>query len=288
LARLNRWTHARIKLFLLISVFSVAGLALAAQPDLLPAQNWNPANLQQIKADPLEPLTFAVLGDNKDNLAVLGKLLQRIEGDPDITFAIHLGDMVQGGDLGRYRRFFREVRQHFQKPLLMVPGNHEIENAAQQKLYQDIFGPDYFAFPINDNYFIVVADETKNGPEEAQLQWLEQQLQQAQKYRTRLVFLHIPLSDPRGGANHHCLLPDCGSRLEALFRKYRVTHVFAAHIHGYFNGAWDGVPYTITGGAGADLYGTDPRHFFFHYLKVTICGEQLQIQVQPLAEKGPS
>ena len=86
-------------------------------------------------------------------------------------------------------------------------------------------------------------------------------------------FFHIPLFDPRGGENHHCLRPELATRLVALFKKYRVTHVFAGHIHSYYTGAWDGVPYTITAGAGAKLYGTDPQHVFYHYLKVTIQGE---------------
>ena len=48
----------------------------------------------------------------------------------------------------------------------------------------------------------------------------------------------------------------------ALFKKYKVTHIFAGHIHGYYTGTWDGMPYTITGGAGAQLYGSDPEHVF--------------------------
>jgi hypothetical protein len=84
------------------------------------------------------------------------------------------------------------------------------------------------------------------------------------------------------------LSKDTGRRLAALFRRYRVTHVFAGHIHSYFTGNWDGVPYTITAGAGAPLYGTDPQHFFYHYLKVTLTDGKIDIKVQRLAEKGPS
>lgn len=279
-------THVRLKLFLVIAAFSLAGLAWAAEKGPLPAQDWNPANLAQINAAHLKTLTFAVLGDNKDNFAVLGKLLQQIDGDPTLAFAIHLGDLVQEGDLPRYRHFFQEVRRRFHKPLLTVAGNHEYQCPEGDNFYQDIFGPDYYAFAVADNFLIVVDDGAPTGPGEAQLQWLEQQLAKAQNYRTRLVFLHIPLFDPRGGKNHHSLAPELARRLESLFQKYKVTYIFAAHIHGYFDGKWDGVPFTITGGAGAELYGTDPRHFFYHYLKVSVIGGQVHIQVQPLAEKG--
>ena len=65
-----------------------------------------------------------------------------------------------------------------------------------------------------------------------------------------------------------------------------MTHIFAGHIHGYFAGEWDGVPYTITAGAGAPLYGTDPKHFFHHYLKVTLQGGEVQIKVQRIKTEG--
>jgi hypothetical protein len=65
-----------------------------------------------------------------------------------------------------------------------------------------------------------------------------------------------------------------------------VTHIFAAHIHSYFSGDWNGVPYTITAGAGAPLYGTDPAHFFYHYLKVTLKDGRVQVRVQRVAATG--
>ena len=116
--------------------------------------------------------------------------------------------------------------------------------------------------------------------------WLEQEFSKSQSYKTRLVFLHVPLFDPRGGENHHCLPEATGRRLAALFRQYGVTHIFAGHIHSYFSGNWDGVPYTITGGAGAPLYGTDPKHFFYHYLKITLRGDQVEVQVRRLSAAG--
>jgi hypothetical protein len=45
-----------------------------------------------------------------------------------------------------------------------------------------------------------------------------------------------------------------------LLQKYNVTMVFAGHIHGYFRGEWEGVPYIVTGGAGAELVGLNKEH----------------------------
>jgi len=268
-------------------ILAPASLGRAVDTGPLPAQNWNRENLQRIKVAPVHPLTFAVFGDNRgEHPLVFESLLKAVDRDPSLAFGIHLGDMVMNADLDKYRSFFQEVRQSLHKPLLSVIGNHELYGERGLKIYREIFGPDDYAFQIDRNYFIVIDDAAKEGMEQGQLCWLEAELQKAQTFKTRLVFLHVPLFDPRGGENHHCLRPELASRLLVLFKKYKVTHVFAAHIHSYYLGAWDGVPYTITGGAGAKLYGDEPQHAFYHYLKVTIQGSRVQIQVRPIP--GPA
>ena len=43
-------------------------------------------------------------------------------------------------------------------PFLTVVGNHDLGKDQDLTLYREIFGPDYYAFPLKDNYFIVVND----------------------------------------------------------------------------------------------------------------------------------
>jgi len=256
----------------------------------LPAQDWNPRNLQRLQSLNADTVTFAVLGDNRDNFPVLEQLLRKISADPGVKFAIHLGDMVQQGDLARYRSFFQAVRQSLSMPLLGVIGNHELKEDPEGELYTGIFGPRNFSFRLGSHYFIVFDAAAKPGPDAAQIRWLEGELQKGQRYRTRLVFFHVPLFDPRGGEHHHCLPPESAAQLQTLFKKYRVSCIFTAHIHSYFEGKWDRVPYALTGGAGARLYGTDPQHYFYHYLRVTLQGDRVRIQVRPLDKniKKPS
>ncbi len=80
--------------------------------------------------------------------------------------------------------------------------------------------------------------------------------------------MHVPPFDPRGNGFLKCLKD--GEELVDLFRRYNVTHLFASHIHGYFSGVWEGLPYAITGGAGGKLQGNDPEHFFHHYVTVRV------------------
>jgi hypothetical protein len=287
--RRQPWSRLPVQAVLLVLfILALAVPGRAADTGPLPAQNWNPENLERLKAAVVKPLTFAVFGYNRgEHPPVFESLLKKVDRDPSLSFGIHLGDMVMNADLDKYRSFFGAVRPNFHKPLLLVIGNHELYGDRGLELYRAIFGPDDYAFQIDRNYFIVVDDAPKEGMDSGQLCWLEAELQKSQAARTRLVFLHVPLFDPRGGENHHCLRPELASRLLVLFKKYKVTHVFAAHIHSYYLGAWDGVPYIISGGAGAKLYNPeDTKHAFYHYLKVTVRGSRVQIQVRPIP--GPA
>jgi len=270
----------------ILLIFSCLQSAAWAETASLPARDWNLHNLQRLQALKSDTVTFAVFGDNRDNFPVLKQLLRKTSRDPELQFAIHLGDLVDKGELARYRRFLQTVRQNLPMPLLAVIGNHELAGDPEGKLYTGIFGPRNFSFHLGSHYFIIFDDAAKSGPDAPQIRWLEGELQKARSYKTRLVFLHVPLFDPRGGEHHHCLPPEVARRLQALLKQYRVTCVFAGHIHSYFEGRWDGVPYAITAGAGAKLYGTDPQHFFYHYLQVTLKGDRAQIQVRRLDEAG--
>jgi 3',5'-cyclic AMP phosphodiesterase CpdA len=257
-----------------------AAAGLAGDP------GWNRQNLDRIKVPPGHTLSFAVLGDNRDNPAVFTALLKQLARDDDLAFAMDVGDLVETGTVENFAGFQKQVRQNLSLPFLTAIGNHDLDKERNPGLYRRIFGPTSYAFHLKDNYFIVFNDVDPNGIGAGQWRWLEGNLQKSQAYQTRVVFLHIPLFDPREGKEHHCLPEAAGRRLAALFRQYRVTHIFAGHIHSYFSGNWDGVPYTISAGAGAPLYGTDPEHFFYHYLKVTLTEGKIQIKVQRLAAEG--
>jgi predicted phosphodiesterase len=251
----------------------------------LPAKQWNQENLAKVQSAAAEPVTFAVMGDSRDNPPVFGGLLKKVDRDSELAFVIHLGDMVREAEVDQYQTFFTVVRQNLHKPLLAVVGNHELTGDRDLNLFHQIFGLDYYAFQIGQNYFIAINDAAEaEGMSQAQLRGLEAELQKSQTYKTRMVFCHIPLYDPRDGDKPHSLKPEEAAKLLSLFKKYNVTYVFAGHIHSYYAGDWKGLPYNITGGAGAPLAGTDPQHAFYHYLKVSLQGDQVQIQVIPLAE----
>jgi serine/threonine-protein phosphatase CPPED1 len=285
--RLNKFPGVRLGLIILwLLAWAGAGLAADAAP--LPARDWNLRQVERLNVPPGDTLSFAVLGDSRSNPAVFAGVLNAMAGDPSLTFAINVGDMVAQGTLAQFDEFFEQIRPYGRMPFLTVAGNHDLGQNQDLTLYREIFGPDYYAFRVKDASFIVINNNPPTGLGEAQWAWLEAELKKSQSSKIRLVFFHYPLFDPRGGEFNHALPKETGQRLAVLLRQYHVTHIFAGHIHGYFTGDWDGVPYTVTGGAGAPLYGKDPAHFFHHYLKVTLRGDQVKVQVQRLSKSGIS
>jgi Calcineurin-like phosphoesterase len=245
----------------------------------VPSHNRNQTELSRIIVDDPHDFTFAVLGDNKGNRSVFEPLLRDIGQDKEIAFAIDDGDLVDGGTMGHYRRFLNQVQEDLSIPFLTAIGNHDLNHGSTHN-YQEIFGPTYYSFRVGEGYFIVLDAVAEAGFDKAEREWLEQELQKGQRAKVRFVFMHVPVFDPRGGAFHKSL-PDKDQRdLLDLFRHYKVTHLFASHLHGYFSGVQAGVPYTVTGGAGGSLQGKEPEHFFYHYLKVHVRDGETDIIVK--------
>jgi len=237
----------------------------------VPIHDWNQKELSRISVADPNDFTFAVMGDNKGNHSVFEPLLQNIDHDKDIAFAIDCGDLVREGRVGLYRRFLHQVQENLAIPFLTAIGNHDLNKGSPHtQNYQEIFGPTYYSFQVGKSYFIVLDATTESGFDKTERQWLEKELQKGQTSKARFVFMHVPVFDPRGGTFHKSLPDKDQQDLLALFRRYKVTHLFASHLHGYFSGVWAGVPYTITGGAGARLQGKDPEHFFHHYVTVHV------------------
>lgn len=254
-----------------LCILSFVGITVWNASVPVPIHDRNQKELSRIAVADSNDFSFAVMGDNKGNRSVFEPLLRDIGHDKEIAFAIDCGDLVREGRVGLYRRFLSQVQENLAIPFLTAIGNHDLNKGSPHtQKYQEIFGPTYYSFQVGQGYFIVLDATTESGFDKAERQWLENELQKGQASKARFVFMHVPVFDPRGGTFHKSLPDKDQKDLLALFRHYRVTHLFVSHLHGYFSGIWAGVPYTLTGGAGARLQGKDPEHFFHHYVKVHV------------------
>jgi 3',5'-cyclic AMP phosphodiesterase CpdA len=256
----------------------------AAAP--VPIRNWNQKEMVRITVADPNDYSFAVMGDNKGNRSVFVPLLRDIGQDKEIAFAINDGDLVDGGTMSHYRRFLSQVQENLSIPFLTAIGNHDLNHGSAHN-YQEIFGPTYYSFHVGHGYFIVLDAITEAGFDKTERQWLEKELKQSQAAKVRFVFMHVPIFDPRGGTYHKSLPDKDQQDLLDLFRRYKVTHLFGSHLHGYFSGVQEGVPFTVTGGAGGYLQGKDPEHFFHHYVKVNVKNGKAEVIVKRINAANP-
>jgi 3',5'-cyclic AMP phosphodiesterase CpdA len=243
--------------------------------------DWNYHQLQKIDNSKTD-FSFVVFGDNKNSVKTFDNLVARLNKE-DILFAIDDGDLVYDGENEKFRFFINQIK-NLNKPLLTVLGNHEIKENGRA-VYYDIFGLFYYSFSINNSYFIILDDANEKNLNDEQFAWLKKELKVSQNYKNRFVFMHVPLYDPREGdykQGHSLEDINFAKKLNNLFDENNVTMLFCSHIHGYYKGVWGKTPYIITGGGGAELAGSDPEHYFYHYIKVNVNNSDIKYNVVKL------
>ena len=259
----------------------LAGIEMYEHSSSVRGDGWLQKQEESLSIPDPSNFSFAVFGDSKRNFACLSTILRAVDRDPEMAFAIHTGDLVGDGNRGEFRVFMECLTMDFHKPFFTVPGNHDIAGLGRES-YGDFFGPRHYAFEVAGTRFVVLDTSQESALDGTQFQWLEEELSQREAASRTLVFMHRPPYDPRAN-DRPSLPPEEAERLASLFRKHQVSHVFPSHLHAFFEGTWQGVPYTISGGAGARLHGTDAKHFFFHYLKVNVNDRGVHVQCVPVS-----
>jgi hypothetical protein len=260
----------KIVFVVVLVVFLVAVVLKVYSSAAFPrVSNLNYRDLKKIDGKK-EQFSFAVFGDNKNSIRTFEELMSKLNKE-DALFAVDCGDLVYDGEEERFRFFINQIR-HLDKPLLTVAGNHEVTENGRAN-YHQLFGRFYYSFAVGKSYFIVLDDSNEKSIDAKQMAWLQKELRIGQAYQNRFVFMHVPLYDPRKGmsrAGHSLSDLKSARKLNGLFDRNNVTMLFTSHIHAYYRGRWGNTPYIITGGAGAELAGSDPRHYFYHYIKTDV------------------
>jgi hypothetical protein len=248
--------------------------AQAPTPGNIPA-HLNADQLKKIDASKRD-FSFAAFGDNRGSTTVFDTLISRVNAD-DVLFGLDNGDLVDSATVDNYRKFMAQWNAAT-RPMLTSGGNHDDPGG----IYAALFGAPYYDFTVGGTLFLVLDDSNGNAIAGQQLEWMKGKLAAGQSYRNRIVFMHVPLFDPRYGpeGKGHSLADTANAQmLSALFDQYHVSLLVASHVHGYYEGTWGTTPYIISGGAGAPLYGTDPAHFFYHYVRVHVSDQGVTHEV---------
>jgi predicted phosphodiesterase len=217
--------------------------------------------------------SFAVCGDSRDNPQLYRKVLDAVMADGS-EFLVHTGDLVNKGTEPLWQEF-RETMAGFTLPFYPVAGNHDsLDGQLDRYLAYSGAPAAHYSFDRGPVHFSL-ADSHHGGISADELAWLRDDLS-ATHQPIKMVFLHHPPFDP-DGTNH--IMAYGNDKFVALMAEQQVDHVFAGHVHAYAQEERDGVIYTITGGAGAPLYRQDHPQAFHHYLRVTVRGEEVTIEV---------
>ena len=213
----------------------------------------NYENFSKIKVKDPSKFSFVVLGDNKNSYSTFDHMIRDINRHADeISFVMNTGDLVFDGDNLKYRLFLDQIEE-LKVPHMVVPGNHDLYDEGVN-LYHKIFGAFYYSFVVGKSLFIVLDDANEVRVDPQQLYWLKKRMKESWNYAHTFCFMHVPLFDPRPH-EHHCLKDrENAKKVLSILKEGKIDMVFCGHIHSYFRGSWDGVPYTITAGAGAFYY----------------------------------
>lgn len=216
---------------------------------------------------------FSVCGDSRDNPSVFSQILQAVAYD-GCEFLVHVGDLVNEGTSEQWEEF-RQIMEGFPLPFYPVPGNHDsLDGSLDGFLIYSGAPSAHYSFDWDSVHFSLV-DSHNGGLIAAERDWLRDDLR-ATTQPVKMVFLHHPPFDPDG--TDHTMAFGNEPFMELMVQE-DVGFVFAGHIHAYAQQEQDGVVYTITGGAGAPLYGGEHPQAFHHYLRVTVQGSDVTIEV---------
>ncbi|MBU0574013.1 MAG: metallophosphoesterase [Candidatus Margulisbacteria bacterium] len=230
-----------------------------------------------MSTSPQESFSFVVFGDNQGNDRVFNKIIDSINHDPYISFAVHVGDMVDSPTEKEYQHFLGLIKRLNVK-MFPTMGNHDAVYGGDKR-FNKYFGRVYYSFDHKNSHFIVMDNSLKNSFGKKQFDWLITDLEKNKKVNT-FVFFHKPLYDPSGIFLDYIMSSrETAEKLMDVFKTYHVKYVFFGHIHGYARSVRAGTTYILSGGAGGPLHLPPALGGFYHYVKITVKGDKIKSEV---------
>jgi hypothetical protein len=240
-------------------MFVAAGAYSSHQAPLVEFQirqeDRNPWNHLRLNNDPSE-FQFAIVSDRTGGhrAKIFSMAVEQLNLlQPE--FVVSVGDLIEGykEDRKKLADEWREFQGYIAKlemPFFYVPGNHDLANLVEDKLWAEKFGRRFYHFIYRNVLFLMLCSEdppTEKGAHFSadQLAYVKSALDEAKGVRWTLVFLHKPVwnmpeIDKTGWLEVEKLLTD------------RPYTVFAGHIHRYQKVTRNGRQYyqlATTGGA---------------------------------------
>ena len=270
---LTRITAYVLSIAIVWGIISLVVLMGLRPPTAMPT----PRPLSTPQVNPGKPLVFAIVGDNRSDTELYKRLLDKVVEDGNM-FLVNTGDLVQRGTRANFAAF-QQLMADFPLPFYPVPGNHDLGIGGSLTNFLAFSGApaSHYSFDAGTAHFTMVNSASEHLRQE-ELDWIDQDLALTE-CPLKFVFVHHPPFDP-DGTDH--ILNSGNDAFMALMQKHSVAYVFAGHIHAYSRAVRNGTVYVISGGGGAPLYHKDHPDAFYHYIQVTVDGDQVRAEVVPV------
>jgi 3',5'-cyclic AMP phosphodiesterase CpdA len=248
-------------------------------------RKWN--SIEQLAPKSVRKYSFAIIGDRTgagaDSWGVFDRAIREINGwKPD--FAVCIGDVIEGGrSQADIRNQWDEAFRHLaalRVPLFLIPGNHDIPNAAGYTAWKSRYGATFQRFDYAGDRFILLNTEEGAGTIYAgfgdrQLALLDSAFMPGSRSGSRhvFIFMHQPAWLFAGDRMAQW------STVEPKF-KGASTRVFAGHLHLLAETSRDGTPYCIVGPTGGRLrLAANPAlGFMNHITRVSVDGDSTRVE----------
>jgi parallel beta-helix repeat protein len=251
--------------------------------------------------------TFIVYGDSQEpqgdpratQLTRHKLVADRIAAEENVTFVLHVGDLVNdGSDLEEWNRFFEAARAMMSTTTFYTTlGNHEYASYGggpgdPVQNYYDAFGvPEWYSFDCSDAHVTVLdSNDQANVPTETT--WLLNDLGSDSAANATWKFIsfhHPPYSSSAKNYGGWTYFRDLWC---PIFINHNVNAVFNGHVHAYERLKADGIHYVVAGTGGGPLYDLrEPRipesqnslEWTLGYVKITIDADTEQVTLEMIA-----
>ncbi len=200
--------------------------------------------------------SFIVYGDTREQSPYFTQLerhkivADRIAQEPDISFVVNTGDLVNNpDDYEEWDRFFSAGKTLFgTTTYVVVRGNHD----SNLTFLQDSFGTEgTYSFDCGDVHIAILDsnDYALLSPAE-QSRWLADDLTSTDKWK--IALLHHPLYTSE--ENHFGGFENLKKAYEPVLLSENVSIVFNGHVHAFERIEKSGITYITEGRGGAPAY----------------------------------
>jgi predicted phosphodiesterase len=271
----RRTIAALAALLLLLAVFLAAGCGSAKPTSSTPSSSSSAPAASQTSSG--ARFSFIVCGDPQNNYEVFDRVLAAAKG---VDFLLIAGDLTGSGTPTEFQNFLNVMRASGVK-YYCVPGNHDVATSPVSQAYTQYIGPPHQSFDFQNSHFLLIDDSTPElGFYPAEQQWAAADLKAAKARGAEHVFAmtHVPPRFPYSAKAYSGQIAgiDANEHLVPVLKSGGAQELFCGHVHTYEQETEDGLPITITGGAGAPLMGADSYH---NYVLVEVNGRQVSQKV---------